>query len=301
VSEEIKALVSLVPELYKDLAQPTVRNAGNALGEVADLIAAPVGRCASILKNNVLRTIDKLSKEHPENVVQTKHGVAVPILEKMRYVEEEALADAYAELLKNSCLKDRQAKVLPAYSEMLSRLTPDEVKILDLVYRKKNRYKVLVKDVLESKREKFTQKYGHLEISHEALDNSMLYPIDGIPYIEVRSNAKNPIEGFEVVVKYFTDINEKVVLSNPENFETYIENLRSLRIFDVEINVLFPPASIYDCLVREATRNYRSTIEQHNRTMELLMGRMELTSLAQSFLAVCTSSEHDGEPNSVAS
>jgi len=293
VSEENKQLSGVMLELYKDSLQPSVRIWGKYLGDLAS-------RRVRALRKNLLKAADKLQQENPENIISQKFDVAMPILEKMRYTEEEALADAYAELLKNSCLKDRQAKVLPAYSEMLSRLTPDEVKILDLVYRKKNRYEVLVKDVLESKREEFTQKYGHLEISHEALNHSMLYPVDGIPYIEVRSNANNPLEGFKVVVKYFTDINEKVALSNPENFETYIENLRSLRMFDVEINVLFPPASIYDHLVREATRNYRSTIEQHNRTMELLMGRMELTSLAQSFLAVCTSSRHDVESNAPA-
>lgn len=82
MNKENKGLVSLVPEIYRDLAQPTVRNAGNALGEVADLIVAPVGRCASILKNNLLRTIDKLGKEAPENVAPAKPSVAVPILEK---------------------------------------------------------------------------------------------------------------------------------------------------------------------------------------------------------------------------
>ena len=78
MNEKIKGLGILLPEIYKDLAQPTVRNAGNALGEVADLIVAPIGlivapigRCASILKKNLLRTIDKLDKEKPANIVPT--------------------------------------------------------------------------------------------------------------------------------------------------------------------------------------------------------------------------------------
>lgn len=297
MAEENKNLARLVPEVYKDLAQPAAKNAGNAIGEVVDLIVAPVGRCANILKGNLLRTIDKLGKEEPENIIPTKPSVAIPILEKMYYTEEDALAEAYAELLKNSCLKDRQPKVLPAYVDILSRLTPDEVGILDLIYRNKNTYKVLVKDVIRFVPEEFRQKYDCSKISHETLESLIPYPVDGIPYLEVRSCADEPDGGYRVVVKYFTDIDKKVVLSDPENCETYIENLQALGIFNLGLATLFPPISVYDCLEQEATRNYRSSIEQHSRTMKLLRGRIELTPLAESFLAMCTSGKDNKESN----
>lgn len=290
MSEVNKLLSGVILELYKDSLQPSARIWGNFFGVLAN-------RRVQTLRKNLLIAENKLQQENPKNIVSPKFDVAMPILEKMRYTEEEALAEAYAELLKNSCLKDRQAKVLPAYSEILSRLTSDEVRILDLIYRRKNHYKVLVKDVMKSKHDEFTQKYGHLEVSHETLESSMLYPVNGIPYLEVRSNAGKSYEGFITVVKYFTDINKKVTLSAPENFEVYIENLQSLGIFDVGFNILFPPISIYNCLVQEATRNYRSSIEQQGRTMELLRGRIEPTSLANSFLAMCTSSKHNEKSN----
>ncbi|MDD9816819.1 MAG: Abi-alpha family protein, partial [Gammaproteobacteria bacterium] len=102
------------------MAQPAGRILGDVLGKVAGLALEPVGALADIGKANLMRFVKKLEKEereNPENIIPTKPSVAVPILEKMRYNDEDALAEAYAELLKNSCLKDRQAKVLPAYSE----------------------------------------------------------------------------------------------------------------------------------------------------------------------------------------
>lgn len=258
-------------EAYKDLAQPAGRILGDVLGKVASLALEPVGALADIGKANLMRFVKKLEKEereNPENIIPTKPSVAVPILEKMRYNDEDALAEAYAELLKNSCLKDRQAKVLPAYSEILARLSPDEVKILDCI--------------------------NSGGVSYRLHGKSVWY--DGFPFVEIRNKSKHAREWL-TVESHFNDLDQRVILSNSENMGTYIDNLIALRIFSVDHGVEYKPVSIYENLERDASRLYQSKIEQVGRVMDLNRGAISLTNLAKSFLAMCTSNRHNGESN----
>jgi len=297
VSEETKALIAVIREGYKDMAQPTARAVGNALGKVAGLALEPVGALADIGKANLMRFVKKLEKEereNPENIIPTKPSVAVPILEKMRYVDEDALAEAYAELLKNSCLKDRQAKVLPAYSEILARLSPDEVKILDFLYREENIYEIPVRELLKTVSDEDRLKLAGTTVPVEM---QMAYPIQGIPFLEVRSDTRKKDGGWNVTVKYFTDVSRKVSLSSAESLDAYIENLQSLGIFQVRTNFWFIPVAIYSDLESEATRQYKDVIERDGRTINLLKGEIRLTSLAESLLAMCTSNSHNGKSN----
>jgi len=295
--EEHKALVSLIRESYKDIAQPTARVIGDALGQCAGFVLEPVGGLANIGRNNLMRFVKKLEKEereNPENIIPTKPSVAVPILEKMRYVEEDVLANAYAELLKNSCLKDQQVKVLPAYSEILARLSPDEVKILDFVYREKNSYEIPALELLKLASDKEKKNLAGTTVPAEM---HVSYPLRGIPFLEVRSAVRKEGDSWTVMVKYFTDVSEKIALSSPEDIEVYIENLQSLGIFQVRTNFWFTPTAIYNDLEIDATRQYKEMIERAGCVMELLKGEIRLTSLAESFLAMCASNRHNGESN----
>jgi len=283
VSGKNKKSTSLAIQVYKDLGQVAFQHLGEYLGDA-------VKRC---LNMNLSKAADKLQRENPENIALPKLGIAVPILEKMRYVEEDALAEAYAELLKNSCLKDRQAKVLPAYSQILASITPDEVKILDFVYREKNTYKTPVREVIKFASE---EEIKRILVNRNVSDDTLIhYPIAGIPFLEVRSNLKER-DGGEVIVKYFTDIDRKVDLSSSESIEVYIDNLRSLGILDAQ-HFSFMPVAIYSDMEKEVTRQYKETIERENREMALVKGRICLTTLAESFLAMCTSNSHNDVPN----
>ena len=297
MSEETKALIAVIRDGYKDMAQPTARVIGNALGNIAGLALEPVGALADIGKANLMRFVKKLEKdemENPGNIIPTKPSVAVPILEKMRYVEEDALAEAYAELLKNSCLKDRQEKVLPAYSEILARLSPDEVKILDFVYREKNSYEIPALELLKLASDKEKKKLAGTTVPTGI---QVSCPLQGIPFLEVRSAVRKGGGSWTVMVKYFTDVSEKVALSSPEDLEVYIENLQSLGIFQVLTNFWFTPLAIYNDLESEAAHQYKEVIEREGRAMELIKGEVRLTSLALSFLAMCTSNRHNRESN----
>ena len=121
--------------------------------------------------------------------------------------------------------------------------------------------------------------------------------IHGIPFLEVRSKVSRKDLGWKVVDKYFTDIRRKVDLSNSKNLAVYIENLKFLGIFEVQIDFWFTPISIYKNLENEATNRFKKEIEQESGVMELVKGRITLTSLAKSFLEMCTSREQDRRTN----
>lgn len=287
MSEVSKQLSGVMLELYKDSLQLSVRIWGKFLGDLAS-------RRVRALRKNLLRADDKLQQEAPENIVSPKFDVAMPILEKMRYTEEEALTEAYAELLKNSCLKDRQAKVLPAYSQILSSLSPDEVKILDFLYSGKNCYEISGEELEEvmSEEERSELKHYLNSTGHKIVRAP--HQIVGLPFIEVR--IQNPGLLSQNAAKYFSDIDEKISLSNPENAGAYIENLKAAGLFTVRENVCFTPASIYSDLEKSAM-DYKEALEMQGCVTEMVKGQIRLTSLAQSFLAMCTSNRHNEESN----
>lgn len=288
MSEKNKNSPSLALQIYKDLGQMAFQHLGKYLDEAV----------RRRLDTNLSKAADKLRLENPENIALPKLDVAVPILEKMRYIEEDALVEAYAELLKSSCLKDRQSKVLPAYVDILSRLTSDEIKILDFLYREKNTYEIPARDWMkvaggEDKR--------RLVDKGVLAEDQILFTIPGIPFLEVRSHAQKEDEGWIDKDKYFTDISKKVDLSSPKNLEVYIGNLQASGVFEVRANSCFAPASVYDEMENEATRQYKGAIEEEGRRMKLVRGEIRLTSLAISFLAMCTSSGHNEDSNASAS
>jgi len=292
-----KNLPEVKLEAYKDIAQPAARILGVTLGKCVGLALNPVGALADIGRKNLMRFVKKLEKEekeNPENIIPTKPSVAIPILEKMRYIEEDVLAEAYAELLKNGCLKDRQAKVHPTYSEILSRLTSDEVKTLDFLYHGGNTYKIPMQELVKVLDDEDKQMLEDMNMSAGTL---IPLPVHGIPFLEVRGDTHKENEGWVVMAKYFTDISRKIAFSSPENLEVYIDNLQSLGIFQVRTNLWFIPVVIYNDLESEATHQYKRMIEGEGRKMRLIRGEIRLTSLALSFLEVCTSSKDNKGSN----
>ena len=135
MSDEMKTMSSLLPMLYKDAAQPTVQSAGEAMGSVAELVFYPIGRCAKIAKQNISKFLDKFDGEEQNNIVEPETNIAVPILQKLSYTEDDDLVELYTELLKKGCLKDSKDKILPSYVNIISSLTPDEVRLIDFLFK----------------------------------------------------------------------------------------------------------------------------------------------------------------------
>lgn len=274
-----------ITSIYKDAASPALRSIGDALGMLAEAaIAEPLRRKAEQIRaKNIARTEEKLKKELPENITETKVSIAVPILERMRYIEEEELADAYAELLKNSCLRDRQSKVLPSYATLLSNLTSDEVRILNFVHKWQNYSNIQAGKLMQVGSESTKQEIMERGIqSHQIVK----YSVWGIHALEI--STKNEHEGFSTREKYFNDLEKKMTLERTENIEIYIENMKSLGIMESlmgahGLGAAFVPKEIYDELEAEAKAKYGE-----GDNIDIQKRAIALTSLGLAFLDMCS-------------
>ena len=283
MNDEMKTMGSLLPTLYKDAAQPTVRSAGKAIGSVADLVFNPIGRCAKIASKNISKLLNKFDGEEQNNIVEPETNIAIPILQKLSYTEDDDLVESYTELLKKGCLKDSKDKILPSYANIISSLTPDEVRLIDFFF--KGQYVVYLSPGLVP---------GILPetwAAHEYEKNTLgEFPIayKSMPFLEVQDQHKSK-GGWMTVIRYFTDIADRVNFVHSNNVQLYIDNLEALGIFKIKNDELMVPVEIYKHLEKSTIiENHKMKIEEQGRTMNLTRGTIDFTELGLSFLECCT-------------
>ena len=288
MSEETKSLAVLLPTIYKDLAQPTAQTVGQALGSIAGLVLRPIGRCADIATKNLLKFADKLDKEERDNIMPPDPNIGVPILQKLSYTEEEELVGLYTELLKNNCLKDKKGDVLPAYVDMISRLSSDEIKIINYIFKGKYVVSIPMASLATSHPELMKK------IDQNAIDNTneVSCSFHEIPFLEVRSHLKTKNE-WNTLIKYFTDISDRVDIQKPENISLYFENLKAAGIFQIDNDIFSVPETVYNHLEKSETIiQQKVSIESQGRKIILKKGRISFTDLGLSFLKCCSPQKH---------
>lgn len=135
----------IITELYKDMAQPAVRNFGLALGAITSvglfihlLSSWGTDRLNICLKNNLEKYSERLKEVPSEDIVEAPPEVAIPIIEKLSYVTNEELRDLYIELLAKASIKDENDKAHPNFINIINSLSPDEAKMLKTFKIKKS-------------------------------------------------------------------------------------------------------------------------------------------------------------------
>lgn len=79
---------------------------------------------------NLKSFCDELEQENPQNITTAPPEIAVPIMERMSYTENERLANMFITLLKHASTYNDVGKVHPAFIHIIDRLSADEAKIL---------------------------------------------------------------------------------------------------------------------------------------------------------------------------
>ena len=112
------------------------------------------------------------------------------------------------------------------------------------------------------------------------------------PFLEVRDQDKSKDEGV-TVIRYFTDIADRVNFVHSSNVPLYLDNLQALGIFKIKHGTWMIPMEIYKHL-EESTiiENHKTKIEEQDRIMNLVKGKIEFTELGFSFLECCTPKNH---------
>ncbi|MBU6339152.1 MAG: DUF4393 domain-containing protein [Rickettsiales bacterium] len=259
-----------VTDIYKDSLQPSVRIIGNSLAQCASLLVSPVGRVASIFEKNINKCLDRLDGVAEDNLVEPDPRIAVPVLEKLRYVEDQKVSDYYSEILASASQKDKKNRVMLSYIEILNRVTADELRILEYINSEENKIDI--------------SGWSDEEKAEYGIENNarFLEMRGTIPIIDVRIKQKN---GYLTLIKNFNNLSEKISLDSDENIAPYIDNLISLGLINKPSSETLAIKPIYKQL-----KNHKKLSEislEQDQKINTNEGRIDLTDLCKSLLDLC--------------
>lgn len=283
--EETKAVKEIAQAnalaIYQDAAQPSVRVLGKSLAQCASLFATPMGRAAEIFEKNIHRYLDKLDGLKEEEITPPDARILVPILEKMRFIEEEKVAEYYSQILATASTREHSKKVMITFIEILNRLTADEIKILEYVSSDENKIPT----------PKFTDeelvKYGLTE----KIRNTKEIPLaGGIPVVDIKI-VKEGNQGYSLLKKNFCALEEKISLNEPNNLGSYFDNMTSLGLLERRFDVSYAIQNIYKHLEEHQEVALIKLDLEEKQKVEFDRGKIELTDLGRKLLELCSSNK----------
>jgi len=215
--------------IYEDSTQPSLQVLGKSLAQVVSLFATPVGRMAEIFEKNIHTYLDKLDTVDKEDIVLPDTRILVPVLEKMRYIDDNHVSEYYASILKSASHKEERKRVSVSLIEILNRLSSDELKILEYMDSGKNMF-----------------------ISKEDGVN-MPYPIrHTLPLVDVKLHQVGERD-YRMVFRNFSDLDKKIELLSPKNIPRYFDNMVSLGLLHVEPNAKISKDEAYTSIESHPT------------------------------------------------
>lgn len=138
----VKATPNILGQVYGDLAQPSVKAVGNALGTVFEFSTSfllPVKLLNEKFKLNFARRLneykEKLEQIPEEKQCEVHPQIGTPIIEKLSYTTNEEIADLFTTLLANASNVDMVNTAHPSFVNMIERISPDEAKLLKYLRR----------------------------------------------------------------------------------------------------------------------------------------------------------------------
>ncbi|MFA6973487.1 MAG: Abi-alpha family protein [Parcubacteria group bacterium] len=259
--------------MYEDAAQPSVRVVGKALAQCTSLFATPIGRTAEIFENNLHKYIDKLEGIQEAELVAPDTRILVPILEKLRYTDDEVVSDYYAQILATASIKNQSNKVMVTFIEILNRLSADELKIIEYVNSKENYAQV------EGLTSEELVKYGlHEDVKKVSITG-------GFPVLNINIRKKDD-PAYNTLRKNFSLIPELMKLIAPENIDMYLDNMMSLGLLKKEQDKRYAFTKIYEFLEKNSyIKKVESKIGE-DRRLEIERGRIDITNLGLKLLSL---------------
>lgn len=141
----IKGTPNVLGQIYSDLASPSVKAVGQALGTVLEFSTSfllPVKLLNEKFRLNFKKRITEYEKkleEIPEDKRCEVHPqIGTPIIERLSYTTNEEIADLFTTLLSNASNIDMVNTAHPAFVAIIERLSPDEARIIKYLKGKEN-------------------------------------------------------------------------------------------------------------------------------------------------------------------
>lgn len=294
----IEKLISNVPlnEFYKDLFKPGMKKAGEALATIIDgvnLILLPIKLANSksriYFDNNIKRYSDKINSDSENTLSSVPSYVGVPILDKLTYLDENELSEAFINLLTKASFEETLKFVHPAYLSILERLSVDEAKIL---FHYKNDICIPFVDMYVHKYIEKIKKPDYFD-NEEPKSSEQLKRI-----IEYSTQDKQSM--YIKLYENLSGIENEVELLFPENIQIYIENLslNGLIKFERKLHNKNYLDRYAELISKDYKKKYDDCLEhskiiseEKGDEMELEIdvrkGYIEFTDLGKGFLKAC--------------
>jgi hypothetical protein len=170
---------SLIGTFYKDLAQPTIKAIGVALGSTVEFCTAPALLMkfgSEVAKLNYTKHITNYAKKlesiPEEDRIAIDPQIGVPILKKLCSVTNEEISNLFTSLLAKASSRQTQSMAHPAFIQIVGSLSVDEAIIVkSLAKQPLIKYaRMLVK----------TNAWGYIEefdkLTLLAKEHSLLFP-----------------------------------------------------------------------------------------------------------------------------
>ena len=215
-----KHLIEQIPiqELYADLLSPGMKKAGEALETVLDganLILLPLkllnAKSKVFFKHNIDRYSDKLNANQNLKLTNVPQYVGLPIIEKLTYLDQNDLSEAFINLLTKASFEETLKLVHPTYISILNNLSADEAKIL--MYFKDSNSIPFIDINLHKYYKKPEELNKEGKKSREELKQMINYT-----FKDKQSTNLNAAWNL-------TGIEKEIELLFPENIDIYLENL----------------------------------------------------------------------------
>ncbi len=215
VLDLVKETPNILGQIYTDLAQPSVKAVGQALGTVFEFSTSfllPVKLLNEKFKLNFKKRITEYEKkleEVPEEKRCEVHPqIGTPIIEKLSYTTNDEIADLFTTLLANASNMDMVNTAHPSFVTMIERLSPDEAKIIKFLKGKNN-----------------------------------------IQYCDFNGYALNS-DGYINLMYHKTLLTQYIQLNFPQNINAYLANLVSLGILCDMVGTYIIDETIYNEIKR---------------------------------------------------
>jgi hypothetical protein len=264
-----KESLGLLQLVYKDFASPGVAQVGVALSRTIEFIALPTllldwanKRASVALESNLDRYRERLAKYPKEEVAEVPPEIGVEILQKLSYVTDNDISDYFLNLLERASLSISAHLAHPRFIGLISALSPDEARLLKLLYRSRQFYWV-------------QGKLNDTELTNGQDVPFSMWPSD--------------------YVLWFGDEQPNLTFRN--NLNRYVDNLLSLGIILRDESKLFVTSDTCKTMFPEKYENVRSlNVAFRDKykidvdTVKLIGGSFFLTEIGKMFLDVCCAS-----------
>ncbi len=286
-----------IDKLYDDLFHPSLKRAGKALSTVLDLgltVLLPIKLLNEKAKlnfiSNMKRYEEKLSAMNEEELIDVPEYIGLPILEKLTYISESFISEAFINLLSTASSEKTIDRAHPSFLSTLNDLSSDEAKIL---FRLKDKTHFPFIDIYVIRELEKVKKPAHIDINGPKKKEEIL----ALLQYNLQDRNTTPLRA----AWNLTGIEKECELQFPENIDLYLNNFERHNLIEFNRDQFdLSDISFYENLenyiykdIHESFRNEiggsDTSSEDFKYKIDIRRGAAHFTDYGRIFISACVS------------